>query len=45
MKNVHGFYVEMYKDDILIETKELYVHSESYAEDAAENYVMGILNP
>jgi hypothetical protein len=45
MKNVHGFYVEMYKDDILVETRELYEHSERYAEDCAENYVMGILNP
>ena len=42
MKNVHGFYVIMYVDDKPIETRELYQHSERYAEDCAENYVMGI---
>ena len=43
MKNVHGFYVKMYKDDILVQTRDLYEHSERYAEDCAENYVMGII--
>jgi len=37
-----GFYVEMYYKDELIETRPLYEHSERYAEDCAENYVMGI---
>ena len=45
MKNDKGFYVDMYKSDKLIESRPLYDHSEVYAESAAENYVMGILNP
>jgi hypothetical protein len=45
MKNEQGYYIEMYKGEDLIETRPLYDHSEYYAEDAAENYVMGILNP
>jgi hypothetical protein len=35
----------MYKDEKLIESRPLYEHSEIYAENAAENYVLGILNP
>jgi len=45
MKNEQGYYIEMYDKDTLIETRPLYDHSEVYAESAAENYVMGILNP
>ena len=45
MLNKMGFYVDMYKDDKLVESRPLYEHSEIYAENAAENYVMGILNP
>ena len=43
MKNDQGFYVDMYKEDKLIESRPLYEHSERYAEDCAENYVMGII--
>ena len=43
MKNEKGYYVDMYKDDTLIESRPLYNHSESYAEDCAENFVMGII--
>jgi hypothetical protein len=32
----------MYFDGELVETRPLYKHSERYAEDCAENYVMGI---
>ena len=37
-----GYYVDMYFDGELVETRPLYKHSERYAEDCAENYVMGI---
>ena len=40
MKNEQGYY-ELYKSDNLIETRPLYEHSERYAEDCAENFVMG----
>ena len=43
MKNEQGFYVDMYKEDELIESRPLYEHSERYAEDCAENFVMGII--
>ncbi len=39
LRNANGFYVELYDTDELIETRELYNHSERYAEDAAENWV------
>ena len=42
-KNEEGFYVTMYLQDGLVEKRPLYEHSERYAEDCAENYVMGIL--
>jgi len=45
MRDENGFYVELYKGEELIEVRTLYDHSEIYAENAAENYVMGILNP
>jgi hypothetical protein len=45
MKNELGFYVDLYENKKLIETRTLYEHSEIYAENAAENFVMGILNP
>ena len=43
-RNGHGFYVELYDKDVLVETRELYEHSEKYAEDCAENYVDGVFN-
>ena len=45
MRDENGFYVELYKGEELIEVRTLYDHSEIYAENAAENYVIGILNP
>lgn len=45
MLNEMGFYVDMYENDSLVESRPLYEHSEIYAENAAENFVMGILNP
>jgi len=43
-KNEEGFYVTMYLQDGLVEKRPLYEHSERYAEDCAENYVMGIFD-
>tara|TARA_Y100000114_G_C11610072_1_gene254665 strand:+ start:294 stop:500 length:207 start_codon:yes stop_codon:yes gene_type:complete len=43
MKDENGFYVDMYFDGELVESRPLYDHSERYAEDCAENYVMGII--
>ena len=43
LKNANGFYVELYDTDELIETRELYNHSELYAENCAENWVDGII--
>jgi hypothetical protein len=45
MRNSHGYYVDMWESDQLVETRTLYEHSEIYAENAAENYVLGIMNP
>lgn len=43
MKNNDGFYVEFYKGDTIVERRNVYEHSEGYAEDTAENFVMGII--
>ena len=37
-----GFEVDLYEGNELIETREVHDHSESYAEDCAENWVMRI---
>lgn len=39
----NGFLVQFFKHDQLIEFRTLYEHSERYAEDAAENWVTGII--
>lgn len=38
-----GFFVQFFKDDQFIEFRTLYDHSERYAEDAAENWVIGVI--
>jgi len=43
MKNSEGFYVEFYKEEKLLERRNVYEHSEIYAENTAENFVMGII--
>ena len=42
-KNTNGFYVELYENNQLVETREAYKHSESWAEDIAENWVDEII--
>ena len=50
LRDSNGFYVELYQRDLshfdkflLVERRDLYKHSESYAEDAAENWVDGLI--
>lgn len=38
-----GFEVDLYKDD-LKETRQVHEHSETYAENVAENFVHGIFD-
>ena len=45
LKNPEGFYVRCYDDSVLAKRIDVYKHTERYAEDAAENYILGILNP
>ena len=43
-KNNQGFYVKLSEGGYLREVRRLYSHSEQYAEDCAENFVLGIFN-
>ena len=43
-KNRKGFFVELYRETMLVRVVECFDHSESYAEDVAENWVQKILN-
>lgn len=43
-KNPKGFYVDLYENNQLVESREAYKHSESWAESIAENWVDGVLN-
>jgi len=36
-------YVDFYKDDVLIDSREATSHSVQYAHDIAENYTLGVL--
>lgn len=36
-------YVDFYKDEILVETREVGDHSMQYASDIAENFIEGII--
>ena len=37
-----GWEVDLYENDVFLETRKVHDHSESYAEDVAENFVQGI---
>ncbi len=39
-----GFEVDLAKDNVIIETRQVHNHSESYAEDVADNYVLGVFD-
>lgn len=43
-KSKEGFEVDLYEEKKLLETRQLYNHSESYAEDCADNWVQGVFN-
>ena len=43
-KNDQGFYVKLSEGGYLREVRRLYNHSEQYAEDCAENFVLGMFN-
>ncbi len=38
-RSYEGFYVEFYEGGKMVERRALYEHSETYAENAAENWV------
>ena len=38
-----GWFVEFYKDNVLVERRDLFEHDEEYAENAAENWVLGVI--
>lgn len=42
-RDARGFFVQFFKDDHFIEFRTLYEHSERYAEDAAENWCLGVI--
>lgn len=44
IKDKQGFAVELYEFEHLVEKRPLYNHSEDYAESAAENYVLGVMD-
>ena len=43
-KNNQGFYVKLSEGGYLREVRRLYDTNEQYAEDCAENFVLGIFN-
>ena len=43
-KKEKGFEVDLYENEKFVETREVHAHSESYAEDVADNWVQGIIN-
>ena len=38
-RSYEGHYVEFFENQVMVERRELYKHTEQYAEDAAENWV------
>tara|TARA_B100000886_G_C20006848_1_gene320341 strand:- start:125 stop:358 length:234 start_codon:yes stop_codon:yes gene_type:complete len=43
-KNNQGFYVKLSEGGFLREVRRLYSHGEQYAEDCAENFVLGLFD-
>ena len=43
-KNQQGFYVKLFEGGFLREVRRLYNNNERYAEDCAENFVLGIFD-
>jgi hypothetical protein len=44
IKEKQGLAVELYEFEHMVEKRPLHSHSEQYAENAAENYVMGVFD-
>jgi len=42
-ESYEGWFVEFYIHDDLVERRDLFEHNEQYAEDAAENWVLGVI--
>jgi len=42
-RSTEGFEVDLLEDDMFIETRKVHNHSESYAEDVADNWCQGII--
>ena len=42
-ESYEGWFVEFYENDKLMERRNLFEHNEQYAEDAAENWVLNII--
>lgn len=42
-KNNRGHFVQFFIDNVLVDYREVYAHSERYAKDAAENWCMGVI--
>jgi len=36
-------YVDFYRDEVLLDSRQIFGHSVQYAEDIAENFTLGIL--
>lgn len=43
VKDGEGYVVHMYQGEVLRESRPIVGHTEAYAEEAAENWVMGII--
>ena len=43
-KEREGFEVDLLLNDAVIETRKVHNHSETYAENVAENYVLGVFD-
>lgn len=43
-KAQEGFEVDLYLDQLLVETRKVHNHSETYAENVAENYVQNMFD-
>ena len=42
-ESYEGWFVEFYENDKLMERRNLFEHNEEYAENAAENWVLGVI--
>jgi hypothetical protein len=44
VKSTHGWEVDLYGTGKLLETRAVHDHSEAYAENVAENFVLGVFD-